>query len=112
MIDCLNRKVVDAQPGQPFFALSYVWGELSPEADMSYDTLEFNQVMPQTISQSIQLTLGLGSRYLWIDRYVSEVAMMIACTDESSAYPSMIQLGSSNRYCKWEPYTRLRIWLS
>ncbi|KAF1927882.1 HET-domain-containing protein [Didymella exigua CBS 183.55] len=69
VIDCHDRKVVDALPGLAFFALSYVWGDSSSEAVECYDALESRQLMPQTISQSIQLTLNLGCRFLWVDRY-------------------------------------------
>jgi hypothetical protein len=81
LIDCHNRKVVVAPPGLGFFALSYVWGESDPEAAKGFNVLEATQLMPQTNSQSIQLTLDLGYQFLWIDRYVSLVSITTVISD-------------------------------
>lgn len=66
VIDCQTRSIV--RPGQrcPYVALSYVWG---PQVSRtSVETL-----FPRTIADSIEVTLQLGYRYLWVDRYVCGV---------------------------------------
>ena len=63
LIDCQTRCII--QPGQSckYVALSYVWGALKP----------YNHALgtfPRTIEDSITITLELGFRYLWVDKYV------------------------------------------
>jgi hypothetical protein len=68
VIDCKTRTVVDAPAGCNFVALSYVWGKAC--ADQEPD---ITQDVPLTVEHSIYVTVELGFRYLWIDRYVSVV---------------------------------------
>jgi hypothetical protein len=66
VIDCHTRMVVDAPANCHFVALSYVWGETS--ATENFSSLE---TMPLTIAHSIHVTVELGFKYLWVDRYAS-----------------------------------------
>jgi hypothetical protein len=66
VIDCARRAVVAAPEDCRFVALSYVWGSVITA--MRFD---MSSKLPQTIEDSIKVTLLLGYRYLWIDRFVS-----------------------------------------
>lgn len=68
VIDCNTRTVVDAPAHCDFVALSYVWGGVCAvqEAGITQD-------IPLTVKHSIYVTVKLGFRYLWIDRYVSVI---------------------------------------
>ena len=68
VIDCKERMVIAAPEGCDYVALSYVWGKAGVEEEGSY--VLSGSVLPQTIEDSIELTLSLGYEYLWIDRYV------------------------------------------
>ncbi|PMD16818.1 HET-domain-containing protein, partial [Hyaloscypha hepaticicola] len=77
VIDCQTRTIIQAPPGCQYVALSYVWG---PSTTPSKNTEAQNipptiQNEPKTISDAIHVTLKLGIRYLWIDRY---------CIDQSN----------------------------
>jgi hypothetical protein len=67
VIDCSTRTIVLAAPGCEYVALSYVWGlirrlergdgaSLPPSCDF-------------IIEDAIRVTLELGFRFLWVDRY-------------------------------------------
>lgn len=63
VIDCQSGEVVHPPAETRYIALSYCWGS------------EPSQVLPvgrwpRTIEDSIAVTIGLGFRYLWVDRYV------------------------------------------
>ncbi|CZR67558.1 uncharacterized protein PAC_17457 [Phialocephala subalpina] len=66
MIDCETRKIVPAS-NNPYIALSYVWGQISSPSSSSLEFLP--EDLPHTIEDSITVTLRLGLRYLWIDRF-------------------------------------------
>ncbi|KAG4436784.1 hypothetical protein IFR05_007718 [Cadophora sp. M221] len=73
LIDCTQRAVVQAPPGSPYIALSYVWGAPKddatsvPDATVNWPPKLGN--LPKTIEDSIEATLLFGLQYLWIDRY-------------------------------------------
>ncbi|PQE25831.1 hypothetical protein CJF30_00000546 [Rutstroemia sp. NJR-2017a BBW] len=60
MIDVVDRTVVSYPQECDYFALSYVWGGISP----SSNALE-NKCLPRTIEDAIKVTKALGRRYLW-----------------------------------------------
>ena len=68
--------MVDLPPHAPYLALSYVWGrncvKVHP-AGLLYTLAGLGNV-PLTISDAIRLTIGLGKRFLWVDRYCIDQA--------------------------------------
>ncbi|KAI1414811.1 HET-domain-containing protein [Hypoxylon sp. FL1857] len=62
LLDCQSLKIVKAQPSSTYVALSYVWGQ--PQ-DNSFSL----QDAPATIRDAVEVTLNIGYRYLWVDRY-------------------------------------------
>ncbi|KAF2733130.1 HET-domain-containing protein, partial [Polyplosphaeria fusca] len=68
MIDCQTRKIVPAPPGEPYVALSYVWGVQHLEKSRANADLLPNN-LPKTIEDSLVVTRELNMRYLWIDKY-------------------------------------------
>lgn len=65
VVDCTQGIVVSAPPDCKFVALSYVWG--------SCCTSRYVKDAPPTIADSIAVTLKLGCKYLWVDRYVRPI---------------------------------------
>ncbi|KIW87378.1 uncharacterized protein Z519_12014 [Cladophialophora bantiana CBS 173.52] len=76
LIDLQERCVVDSPAHPSYFALSYVWGPSENDlraTSASIDDLRkphslTQEVLPRTIFDVMQLILGLGGRYLWVDR--------------------------------------------
>ena len=68
VIDCVIRSVVSAPQDCVYVALSYVWGTSNTSHTPSSSTL-LDQ-LPLTVDNSIDATLMLGYRYLWVDKYV------------------------------------------
>ncbi|KAF2687069.1 HET-domain-containing protein, partial [Lentithecium fluviatile CBS 122367] len=67
VIDCTTRELKIVPPGNPYVALSYFWGDLSSNVEALQARLPTQ--VPKTIEDSMIVTLALGMRYLWIDRY-------------------------------------------
>lgn len=72
VIDCNSLDIVSKPTGESYVALSYVWGP--PPANVSTRAtpgkpLNVLDDAPRTIRDAIHVTLELGFRYLWIDRY-------------------------------------------
>ncbi|KAK0648011.1 heterokaryon incompatibility protein-domain-containing protein, partial [Cercophora newfieldiana] len=66
LVDCATRTLVAAEPHMRYLALSYVWGKGPPE---SYRYPDLPAKLPPTVDDAITATLGLGLRYIWVDRY-------------------------------------------
>jgi hypothetical protein len=64
LIDCKTKAVLVADTTSRYVALSYVWGAVQM-------TEKERGVLPATIEDSMLVTLKLGHRYLWVDKYVS-----------------------------------------
>ncbi|KAI1621117.1 heterokaryon incompatibility protein-domain-containing protein [Exophiala viscosa] len=66
VIDCDKLEIIQHNPATRYLALSYVWGK--PD---NADTPETNLLVhaPQTVKDAVQVTVRLGERYLWVDRY-------------------------------------------
>jgi hypothetical protein len=64
-IDCKTRKLVPAG-SHPYATLSYVWGDNQSPPVYSE---QLGHSLPPTIEDAIHVTLKLGYRYLWVDRY-------------------------------------------
>lgn len=66
LIDC-KKRVLCSAPNRRYTCLSYVWGDESAE-----DAASNNQILadvPKTVLDAMFVTLKLGMRYLWVDRY-------------------------------------------
>jgi hypothetical protein len=66
LVDCLERRLC-ADQGQLYVCLSYVWGEDTTEDPTV--KLGFPNGIPQTVEDAMLVTLRIGLRYLWVDRY-------------------------------------------
>jgi hypothetical protein len=67
VIDCISREICVATHGNPYVALSYVWGSPLPE---SHELLgEVPQTFPRTIEDAMAVAKELDIPYLWVDRY-------------------------------------------
>jgi len=81
LIDVNRKCLASGSPGQKYVALSYLWGaaagdfkticsnldELMKEDSLSTSSTQF--VVPKTIQDAMCLTLALGEKFLWVDRY-------------------------------------------
>jgi hypothetical protein len=81
LIDCREKRIVGAPTILEYAALSYVWGQSRESiTDNSTSCSSFvDGILPSsladTIEDAISVTLQLGFRYLWIDKY---------CIDQSA----------------------------
>jgi hypothetical protein len=66
-LDCRLERMVTLPAGTPYVALSYVWGR-NPVAQSDHSSAQWH-TLPPTIRDAAFLTLQVGERYLWIDRY-------------------------------------------
>jgi hypothetical protein len=69
LIDCQQRQLC-TNVMQPYVCLSYTWGVSAIGSENSGTKLPVN--LPQTVSDAMTVTLNIGMRYLWIDRYCIE----------------------------------------
>ncbi|KAJ4354417.1 uncharacterized protein N0V89_006153 [Didymosphaeria variabile] len=70
VIDCETLRIVPAEAGMQWVALSYVWGP--HQSQVNHGDTEPGSLpsdLPRTIRDTIEVTKALGYRYLWIDRY-------------------------------------------
>ena len=72
LMDC-ERKQLCYNVREPYACLSYVWGGHNEHPNSGGE--ELLQDLPQTVSDALTVTLELGIRYLWVDRY---------CIDQNS----------------------------
>jgi hypothetical protein len=73
VVDCKSGQLVE-ENSQPYVCLSYVWGSKAPTQEALDNLLPIN--LPATISDAMVVTLKIGLRYLWVDRY---------CIDQNNA---------------------------
>ena len=73
-IDCHSKAIVEAQFPVDYVALSYVWGKPGNVHGSSGE--ELGSILqsalkgaPKVVTDSIEVVLKLGLRYLWVDRY-------------------------------------------
>ncbi|KIL85476.1 ankyrin repeat-containing [Fusarium avenaceum] len=75
LIDCTTRRIVEQSGQVPLYAaLSYVWGLPAVSRSGKKDPLESSDiVIPEgaetVVEDAIKVALGLGYRFLWVDRY-------------------------------------------
>lgn len=74
--------IVNAPEPCDYVALSYVWGNSQASGCCVGDILASD--IPQTIKDSIEVTLQLGYQYLWVDRYVRRLTSKTAVTNGRS----------------------------
>jgi hypothetical protein len=67
VIDCVSRKICVATHGNPYVALSYVWGSPPPESHELSG--EASRTFPRTIEDAMVVAKELDIPYLWVDRY-------------------------------------------
>jgi hypothetical protein len=68
VIDCESRELVELSSKESgYVTLSYVWGQVTGELPLVLQKLP--DEVPKVVSDAILVVLGLGFRYLWIDRY-------------------------------------------
>jgi hypothetical protein len=66
-IDCFTRMIGDLPIGQPYIALSYVWGGYKPPNRAIHDDLR--EPLCQVVEDAILIVMKMGLRYLWVDMY-------------------------------------------
>ncbi|CAG8960339.1 hypothetical protein HYFRA_00012413 [Hymenoscyphus fraxineus] len=66
LIDCETSGIVSAPKDVPYAALSYIWGKSN---NGSTKDSELPTDIPLTIKDAIEVTMKLGLRYLWVDKY-------------------------------------------
>lgn len=71
MIDCDSRVVVELIGPTRYIALSYVWGESECQSTVVIgdSSWALPSKIASTIEDAIVLTLALGVKYLWVDRF-------------------------------------------
>jgi Heterokaryon incompatibility protein (HET) len=67
VIDCTIRQMTTLNPLDPYLTLSYVWGTASFE--WANDSGKLPDKLERTIEDAMVVVIGLGFRYLWVDRY-------------------------------------------
>ncbi|KAK6844352.1 HET-domain-containing protein [Apiospora arundinis] len=66
LIDCKDRSLRYLSTDEKYFALSYVWGQVTVSRASGG---HLPGVLPRTIEEALELTLALGYRYLWVDQF-------------------------------------------
>jgi hypothetical protein len=85
VIDCISREICVATQGNPYVALSYVWG---PPSSVSHNlTGKVPQTFPRTIEDAMVVAKRLGIPHLWVDRY---------CIDQNSQKEKHIMISNMN----------------
>ncbi|GKU22479.1 unnamed protein product [Fusarium langsethiae] len=75
LIDCTTRRIVEQGEKVPIYvALSYVWGLAAVTRSVKKNPLESSgNSIPQgaeaVVEDAIKVALGLGYKFLWVDRY-------------------------------------------
>lgn len=79
LIDCATRRIVQQRDQVPLYvALSYVWGPVGSgeksklkhgDNYLPQNGLDIGECVEAVVEDAIRVTLGLGYRFLWVDRY-------------------------------------------
>lgn len=72
VIDCKTCKIVSCPKDSPYLALSYVWGHERRKEGLTRGFVRSTlgrKYFPRTVKDAIFVTLSLGYKYLWVDRY-------------------------------------------
>ncbi|KAF2267345.1 HET-domain-containing protein [Lojkania enalia] len=81
VIDCEAEEVVQAPENCDYTTLSYVWRTSPDDSKVSDGGSLIN--VPSTIRDALSLTIALGYRYIWIDRY---------CIDQQNSVEKLAQI--------------------
>jgi hypothetical protein len=87
VIDC--EKEVLCTNEEAYVCLSYIWGPAPVGTEELGKSLP--QDLPQTIRDAMSVTLNIGLRYLWVDRY---------CIDQNDADEKHNIIKNMNAICK------------
>ncbi|KAL7961246.1 heterokaryon incompatibility domain-containing protein [Trichoderma compactum] len=68
VIDCQKQSIAEHEPGMPYVALSYVWGQPQEQREL-VDGKRLPAQLPLLIRDAMAVTQAIGFRYLWVDRY-------------------------------------------
>jgi hypothetical protein len=68
VINCAEKKIILLPRNTQYLTLSYRWGAASADEDAVPDG-QLPTRFPKAIHDAMKATLGLGFKYLWIDRY-------------------------------------------
>jgi hypothetical protein len=88
VIDCETQELCTND--EDYVCLSYVWGPAPVGAEGLGKSLPRN--LPQTIRDALTVTLNIGQRYLWVDRY---------CIDQNDASEKHNSIRNMNAICKY-----------
>ena len=80
VLDCQTRQIQNAPDKCSYLTLSYVWGDPTVPSSASE--------WPQTIEDAISVTMKLGYRYLWVDKY---------CINQEDTPEKQIQIEQMDR---------------
>ncbi|OTB00637.1 hypothetical protein M426DRAFT_15230 [Hypoxylon sp. CI-4A] len=69
LIDCTTRKVISFLSAPGYIALSYVWGKNEDAAKFARGGSTLSQPLPNVVEDALKVTVALGYRYLWVDKY-------------------------------------------
>lgn len=70
VIDCETRRIIPLPPGQPYAALSYIWGKQELLEQVVDETGRLKSgTLPVVIEDAVTVTLWAGLQYLWVDKY-------------------------------------------
>ncbi|KAL7910382.1 heterokaryon incompatibility domain-containing protein [Trichoderma velutinum] len=68
VLDCQEQSITEHEPGMPYVALSYVWGQSQARREVN-DGRRLPDQLPLLIRDAMAVTQAMGFRYLWVDRY-------------------------------------------
>lgn len=70
VMDCVEKRMILLPTGEiRYSTLSYVWGESQPSCSLDLGSEIDIHALERTIRDAIMVSLELGLRYLWVDRY-------------------------------------------
>ena len=69
LMDCEQRRVIRPLSCPPYAALSYVWGQNIGSYNSVPEGQRLTGSLPQTVDDACKVSIELGLRYIWIDKY-------------------------------------------
>jgi hypothetical protein len=97
VIDCETQELCTNE--EDYVCLSYVWGPVTSGTSAPAGTEKLGKILPRNLPRTIRdamiVTLKIGQRYLWIDRY---------CIDQNNANEKHNIIRNMNAICKFPAY--------